>query len=297
MVRNFLVGVLVAILLVAGGVWSSSHRSHAAVKAAAESAQKAALPKLPQGYSLVPYLSDTRQLSFKSAQQVLDKNKDYGAILVTNKGDITLELYAAKTPKTVNNFVFLALHHFYDGVVFHRVLAGFMAQTGDPTGSGRGGPGYTFDDEIVPGLKFDSKGVVAMANAGPNTNGSQFFITFAATPWLNGKYTIFGHVTAGADVLAKLTRINPQKPSVVASPGDTLETLTEQGINLSGKPDETVAGYLKATLGAAPTPGQTFKVDGYTGVLGAAGGKPAYGFYPKPDYIKQVYIITKPKNP
>ena len=131
----------------------------------------------------------------------IDASKTYFATIKTNKGDMRLKLYADKTPITVNNFVFLARDGFYDGVPFHRVIKDFMIQTGDPTGTGRGGPGYRFPDEIDPELHHDGPGVLSMANAGPNTNGSQFFITHVATPWLDGKHTIFGKLTDGYDVL------------------------------------------------------------------------------------------------
>ncbi len=122
----------------------------------------------------------------------------------TSKGDIEAELYADKAPKTVENFVKLAKTGFYDGLIFHRVIPGFMIQTGDPTGTGRGGPGYTFADEFVPGLNHNDAGIFSMANAGPNTNGSQFFITEAPTPWLDGKHSIFGKVTSGIEVVHKI---------------------------------------------------------------------------------------------
>jgi len=131
----------------------------------------------------------------------IDTTKTYYATIKTNKGDMRLELYADKAPMTVNNFVFLARDKFYDGVPFHRVIQDFMVQTGDPTGTGRGGPGYRFRDEIHPQLKHDGPGVLSMANAGPNTNGSQFFITHVATPWLDGKHAVFGKLIEGEDVL------------------------------------------------------------------------------------------------
>ncbi len=123
------------------------------------------------------------------------------ATIETTKGTIVLELYQDKAPKTVANFVTLAKKSFYDGIIFHRVIPGFMIQTGDPTGTGTGGPGYTFADEFGPGLKHTGTGTVSMANAGPNTNGSQFFITLAATPWLDGKHSIFGRVIEGQSVV------------------------------------------------------------------------------------------------
>ncbi|MEQ9398826.1 MAG: peptidylprolyl isomerase [Longimicrobiales bacterium] len=119
----------------------------------------------------------------------------------TNHGTIVAELFEDVAPKTAGNFLKLARDGYYDGVVFHRVIENFMIQGGDPTGTGRGGPGYTIDDEFAPGLKHDQKGLFSMANAGPNTGGSQFFITLAATPWLDGKHAIFGKVTEGMDVV------------------------------------------------------------------------------------------------
>ena len=132
----------------------------------------------------------------------IDVAKDYAVTIETNRGNIELVLYPKHAPQTVNNFVFLAGQGFYDGVKFHRVIADFMIQTGDPTGTGRGGPGYKFADETGKSnpLKHE-RGVISMANAGPNTNGSQFFITHVPTPHLNGKHTVFGKVTKGQDVV------------------------------------------------------------------------------------------------
>ncbi len=139
----------------------------------------------------------------------LTPGANYSAILRTEKGDIQVELFAEETPITVNSFVFLARNGYYDNVTFHRVLFGFMAQTGDPTGTGSGGPGYTFPDEFVPTLRHDSAGTLSMANRGPNTNGGQFFITYAPTPHLDDAHTVFGRVTEGMDVLESLTPRNP----------------------------------------------------------------------------------------
>lgn len=126
------------------------------------------------------------------------------ATIETDKGTIVVELYQDKTPKTVENFVKLAKKGFYDGILFHRVIPGFMVQTGDPTGTGSGGPGYQFADEFGPGLKHTGAGILSMANAGPNTNGSQFFITLAATPWLDGRHAIFGKVVEGQSVVEQI---------------------------------------------------------------------------------------------
>ena len=122
----------------------------------------------------------------------------------TSMGKFTIELFEAEVPNTVGNFAKLAEKNFYDGVIFHRVIDGFMIQGGDPTGTGRGGPGYQFADEIHPQLKHSGEGILSMANAGPNTNGSQFFITLVPTPHLNGKHTVFGKVVEGMDVVKKI---------------------------------------------------------------------------------------------
>jgi len=129
----------------------------------------------------------------------IDPAKTYAAVMHTDKGDITFDLFAQDAPKTVNNFVFLARDGFYDGVGFHRVIDNFMVQGGDPTGTGSGGPGYKFADEIDRSLKHDKPGRFSMANAGPGTNGSQFFITHGPTPWLDGKHAVFGAVTKGQE--------------------------------------------------------------------------------------------------
>jgi peptidyl-prolyl cis-trans isomerase A (cyclophilin A) len=158
------------------------------------------------------------------------------AILETNQGSITIRLFEKETPKTVANFVGLAegskefkdpksgqpvKRAFYDGLTFHRVIPGFMIQGGCPNGDGRGGPGYKFDDEFHASLKHDKPGKLSMANAGPNTNGSQFFITVAATPWLDNKHTVFGEVTEGYDVAEKISTLprgpqdKPTQPVVI----------------------------------------------------------------------------------
>ncbi|MGE5601776.1 MAG: peptidylprolyl isomerase [Nitrososphaerales archaeon] len=134
----------------------------------------------------------------------IDPTKKYTATIETNRGIIVANLFAAQAPRTVNNFVSLARDGFYDGVTFHRVIPDFMIQGGDPSGTGRGGPGYTFKDEFDPKLKHDKPGVLSMANAGPNTNGSQFFITHVPTPWLDGKHSVFGEVVKGQDVVDKI---------------------------------------------------------------------------------------------
>ena len=153
----------------------------------------------------------------------IDTNKQYFATVKMAKGgEFMIQLYPDKAPITVNNFVFLARQGFYDGTTFHRVLEGFMAQGGDPTGTGGGGPGYQFVNEDSD-LTFDKAGVVAMANAGRDTNGSQFFITFAPQSYLNGGYTIFGQVISGMDVVNSIRLRDPdQKPTF---PGDAIESI------------------------------------------------------------------------
>ncbi len=134
-------------------------------------------------------------------EMTIDPSKVYTVNLETSRGNIVLELYPEHAPKTVNNFVFLINESFYDGVIFHRVIDNFMVQGGDPDGTGSGGPGYRFEDELVGNpLKHESK-VISMANAGPNTNGSQFFITHLPQPHLDGKHTVFGKVTQGVDIV------------------------------------------------------------------------------------------------
>jgi peptidyl-prolyl cis-trans isomerase B (cyclophilin B) len=131
----------------------------------------------------------------------IDSSKKYAATLETSRGTIVVDLFPKEAPKTVNNFVFLARDGFYDGTVFHRVISNFMIQGGDPTGTGRGGPGYRFEDETKGSPHKHKAGSLSMANAGPNTNGSQFFITHVVTDWLDGKHTIFGQVRSGQDVV------------------------------------------------------------------------------------------------
>ena len=144
----------------------------------------------------------------------IDPKKKYKAHMETDKGTMVIELFADKTPKTVNNFVFLSREGYYDDVIFHRVISNFMVQGGDPTGTGMGGPGYQFGDEFHPSLRHDKRGVLSMANAGPGTNGSQFFITHLATPHLDNRHTVFGQITSGQDVNLKLAN------------GDVLKSVT-----------------------------------------------------------------------
>jgi len=156
---------------------------------------------------------------------VIDPARQYIAKINTEKGEIVIELFADKTPNTVNNFVFLAKEGWFNDITFHRVIEGIVAQTGDPTGTGIGNPGYYIDNEIHPSLKYDRPGMVGMANSGPNTNGSQFFITMVPAPTLDGGYTVFGQVISGMDVLSNLTPRDPQ-PGATLPPGDKVISVT-----------------------------------------------------------------------
>jgi cyclophilin family peptidyl-prolyl cis-trans isomerase len=161
--------------------------------------------------AIVKLLMMDDQMYTECPPMIIDPLKQYTATLQTDKGDITIELYPEAAPLAVNNFVFLANEGWYDKVIFHRVIPGFVAQAGDPTGTGLGGPGYAFKNEISEELSFDRAGMVGMANAGPDTNGSQFYITLAPAPHLDGGYTIFGQVIEGMDVVESLTARDPQQ--------------------------------------------------------------------------------------
>jgi cyclophilin family peptidyl-prolyl cis-trans isomerase len=153
-------------------------------------------------------------------EMVLDPDKDYHANLVTEKGTVRIKLFAREAPETVNNFIFLARDGYYDGTTFHRVIKGFMAQGGDPTGTGTGGPGYRIKDEFHPDLRHNRPGILSMANRGPNTGGSQFFITHVATPWLDDRHAFFGEVVEGMEVVNALSERDPQGDR---EPGDGIE--------------------------------------------------------------------------
>lgn len=159
-----------------------------------------------------------------------DADAQVFATIETNKGNIRLSLYSEQAPMTVANFVNLANRGFYDGLKFHRVIPDFMIQGGDPVGNGTGGPGYRFGDEFVSSLKHSGPGVLSMANAGPGTNGSQFFITHVATPWLDGKHTVFGKVVSGQDVVDSIAQGDVMKKVTIE--GDTSALLASQKSNL-----------------------------------------------------------------
>jgi peptidyl-prolyl cis-trans isomerase B (cyclophilin B) len=151
-----------------------------------------------------------------------DAMSDIRILIKTDKGDIAATVFASKTPVTAANFLNLAKRGYYNGIAFHRVIPDFMIQGGDPTGTGSGGPGYKFGDEIVQALKHDKPGILSMANAGPGTNGSQFFITHVATPWLDGKHTVFGEVTSGQDVVNAIAQGDKITGIEILDPADAL---------------------------------------------------------------------------
>ncbi len=170
-------------------------------------------------------LTRLKERQFTDCPPVLiDPLKQYIATIQTERGDIVIELFPDVAPITVNSFVFLARNGWFDGVTFHRVIPGFMAQAGDPSGTGMGGPGYVFKNEVSPDLSFDRKGLVAMANAGPDTNGSQFFITYGPAEQLTGQYTIFGEVIEGMEVVESITPRDPSQ-GVDLPPGDVIVSI------------------------------------------------------------------------
>jgi cyclophilin family peptidyl-prolyl cis-trans isomerase len=158
----------------------------------------------------------------RAPEMALQPNTDYYATFHTAKGPIKVKLFAEEAPITVNNFVFLARQGYFDGTTFHRVIKNFMVQGGDPTGTGTGGPGYRIKDEFHPTLRHNRPGILSMANAGPNTGGSQFFITHTATPHLDGKHAVFGEVVEGMDVVNAIRERDPMRDR---QPGDTIERI------------------------------------------------------------------------
>ncbi|MBK9926832.1 MAG: peptidylprolyl isomerase [Anaerolineales bacterium] len=209
-------GALVVLLLIVLGFWFFSPKAPADVPAAAVSVGTQPACDI---FADIPVASQYSAPPIK-----IDPAKQYFAtVKMANGGEFVMQLYPDKAPITVNSFVFLACKGFFNGVTFHRVLEGFMAQGGDPTGTGGGGPGYQFVNEDSD-LVFDKEGVVAMANAGRDTNGSQFFITFGPADFLNGSYTIFGQIVQGMDVVNGITKRDPeQNPSFT---GDVMESVT-----------------------------------------------------------------------
>ena len=155
-------------------------------------------------------------------EMALKPGYEYHANFVTEKGTVRVRLFAEEAPETVNNFVSLARDGYFDGTTFHRVIEDFMAQGGDPTGTGMGDPGYKIPDEFHPELRHDRPGILSMANAGPDTGGSQFFITYVATPWLDDRHAVFGEVTGGIDVVGSIRERDPQRDR---EPGDGIERI------------------------------------------------------------------------
>jgi cyclophilin family peptidyl-prolyl cis-trans isomerase len=158
----------------------------------------------------------------QAPEMALEPGYEYYAYFVTEKGPVKVRLFAEEAPETVNNFVYLARDGYFDGTTFHRVIPDFMVQGGDPTGTGTGGPGYRIPDEFHPGLRHDKPGVLSMANAGPNTGGSQFFITHVATPWLDDRHAVFGEVVDGMEVVSAIRERDPQHDP---EPGDRIERI------------------------------------------------------------------------
>lgn len=212
--RNIqIIGFGIVLVLIIAGAWYFSSRGNASQGAVAD-----------QNPACQPFADIPVAAQYTRPPQLIDTTKQYFAtVKMANGGQFVIQLYADKAPATVNSFVFLACKGYFNSLTFHRVLEGFMAQGGDPTGTGSGGPGYEFENEDSD-LVFDKAGVVAMANAGRDTNGSQFFITFGPQEFLNGGYTIFGQVVEGMDVVNSITRRDPdQAPNF---PGDAMESVT-----------------------------------------------------------------------
>lgn len=230
-------------------------------------------------------LAEPESREFEAAEDVLQDGVDYWAVICTSKGPIYLDLLEQESPMTVNNFVFLAQNNYFNNTTFHRVLPGFMAQGGDPTATGSGGPGYEFGDETDNGLTFDQAGLLAMANAGPGTNGSQFFITYAPTSWLDGGHTIFGRVFQGQDV-AELLR--PRDPEQMPDyDGETLETVvivedaatvdaTQDGApsveHLQALLESVIVGQINALFALDEGYSHTYDLDAEAAFWGEAGG-------------------------
>lgn len=213
-ISALILGVLTVLVIMGLNWWSNSPTAEPSAPAA---------PVELSGERPLASIDPTARNGYYSAPppMTIDTSKEYEAIIRTEKGDMVIQLFAEQAPVTVNNFVFLANQGFYDNTTFHRVIDGFMAQAGDPLGQGFGGAGYDFEDEFTSELRFDRRGLLAMANSGPATNSSQFFITFAATEWLNDAHTIFGEVIEGDDVLSQIRIRDPGE----AEPGDLIERI------------------------------------------------------------------------
>lgn len=217
-------GIGVIVLIAAAAVWlflSNRNSSPAGSISTLEAPQNTA--QAPQAASSQPVQAAPKQYAAEPPMTIDVKKQYFATVKMAKGGEFTIQLFPDKAPRTVNSFVFLARDGFFNGVTFHRVLDGFMAQGGDPTGTGGGGPGYEFPNEKND-LAFDKPGVVAMANAGPDTNGSQFFIMFGPYGLSESDYTIFGQVISGMDVVNGITRRDPNTNP--AFPGDAMESVT-----------------------------------------------------------------------
>jgi len=214
--RNIqIIGLGVVVLLIIAGVWFFSPKDQQKNQSSVDFGDQTACER----FTDIPVATQ-----YSEPPLNIDVTKQYFAnVKMANGEEFVIQLYPDKAPKTVNSFIFLSCKGYFEGITFHRVLEGFMAQGGDPTGTGGGGPGYQFQNEDSD-LTFDKAGVVAMANAGRDTNGSQFFITFGPTPQLNGDYTIFGQIIEGMDVVDGITRRDPDQNPTFA--GDAIETVT-----------------------------------------------------------------------
>ncbi len=214
----------------------------------------------------VENIAEPETRTYSGAEQVLEEGVNYQAIFCTEAGAVYVDLLENFAPLTVNNFVFLAENDYYNNTTFHRVLPDFMVQGGDPTGTGSGGPGYQFGDEFLPYLTFDTPGWLAMANAGPGTNGSQFFITRVPTTHLNGRHTIFGKVLEGQDIVDNMRDRDPQNPDDASTPGPTLFTVlivTDEDNVQSDyvEPEPYTIAEIDASLAQIPTEGFTVNED------------------------------------
>ncbi|MCA9838598.1 MAG: peptidylprolyl isomerase [Trueperaceae bacterium] len=260
-------------------------------------AAETVIPADANAYRLTPFISDLAVRVFAGPEDVLEPNTDYAALIETTKGQLFIDLFEGIAPETVNNFVFLARNHYFDGMSFFRVLEGFMAQTGDPSGSGIGGPGYQIPDEIVEGIGHSAPGIVSMANAGPGTAGSQFFITMEEAPWLDGSYSIFGAVLEGLEVLPNITITDPSQPFALATPDTTLGLLTMQGVELAGSSSYTIDSYLLEKLGRLPVLNQRVSLDGYDLMVTTdpQTENRVVAFWPESDKITAVTIVQRAK--
>lgn len=289
---------LVVVAFLAGGAWvaygdlMAGRPAPHAPRAEGTSGGVSAHQANADAYAPVPFLADEPVRRFDGSEQVLSPGSNYRAEIVTTAGTLTVDLFEDQTPRTVESFVFLALHRFYEGIPFHVVWDDFLALTGDPSGDWTGGPGYTFEDEIVQGLRHDRPGLLSMNNRGPDTNGSQFFITLAATPSLDGDHAVFGEIRSGLEVLDELTRIDPKNPSIVASLSTPASTLAEKGVEAAQGAEGTVEDWLVEELGSLPEENHLFRIGARNGLVGR--DRVELAVFPAPDLIESVTILARP---